>query len=86
MTKKKVQIQDTVDLMISDDYKDRFRAEYWQTKNRYDKLMRMINDFMVGKLGFDPDTPIEILIMQANYMADYLMVLESRAKIEKVRL
>lgn len=27
-------LKDTVELMTSSDYKDRFRAEYWQTKIR----------------------------------------------------
>ena len=27
-------INDTVQLMTSDDYRKRFIAEYWQTKNR----------------------------------------------------
>ena len=33
-----MELKDTVDLMISDDYKERFRAEYYQTKDRYNKL------------------------------------------------
>ena len=37
-----MQLKDTVELMLSDDYKDRFKAEYYQTKIRYDKLHKMI--------------------------------------------
>lgn len=32
----------TVTKMLSDDYKDRFVAEYYQTKIRYDKLRHLI--------------------------------------------
>ena len=30
-----MELIDTCKLMVSDDYKDRFRAEYYQTKIRY---------------------------------------------------
>lgn len=36
------ELKDTIELMESANYKDRFIAEYWQTKIRYDKLHRMI--------------------------------------------
>ena len=36
---------DTVELMNSVDYKDRFKAEYLQTKIRYDKLHKLIRKF-----------------------------------------
>lgn len=35
-------ITNTVDLMASSDYSDRFLAEYWQTKIRYEKLKTLI--------------------------------------------
>ena len=28
----------TVDMMLSDDYKERFKAEYYQLKERYERL------------------------------------------------
>ena len=36
------ELKDTVDLMNSSDYKERFQAEYLQTKNRYNKLHKML--------------------------------------------
>ena len=36
------ELKDTVDLMNSSDYKERFQAEYLQTKIRYDKLHKML--------------------------------------------
>lgn len=36
-----MELKDTVELMLSDDYRDRMKAEYWKTKIRYDKLDRM---------------------------------------------
>ena len=31
-----MQLKDTIELMTSDNWEDRFVAEYWQTKIRYD--------------------------------------------------
>ena len=33
-----MEFKDTVDMMLSDDYKERFKAEYYQTKERYERL------------------------------------------------
>ena len=49
---KIVDIKDTVDLMISPDYKERFRAEYYQLKLRYNKLKAMLKDWEDGALTF----------------------------------
>ncbi len=38
-----MQLSDTIDLMQSEDYKDRFKAEYLQTKIRYEKLKNLNN-------------------------------------------
>ena len=35
-------LKDTIKLMESEDYKERFKAEYYQTKIRYNKLHEMI--------------------------------------------
>ena len=36
-------LKQTTDLMLSQDYKERFIAEYWQTKIRYEKLKHFNN-------------------------------------------
>lgn len=84
--RKKIEIKDTIDLMISDDYKDRFVAEYWQLRRRYESLAKMIEKHYLGKLDFEPDCPIELLHRQADLMHSYLVCLETRAKIEKIKL
>ena len=35
-----MELKDTVELMNSKDYKERFKAEYLQAKIRYDKLVK----------------------------------------------
>lgn len=79
-------INDTVQLMTSDDYRKRFIAEYWQTKNRYDALHRMTIRYEAGTLDFKPTCSMELLKEQKMHMGQYLRVLEIRAEIEKINL
>lgn len=76
----------TINLMKSDDYKERFIAEYWQTKIRYRKLHRMLIKYEAGTLKFTPVTPFHILEDQANFMGQYLKRLEIRAELEGIKL
>ena len=83
-----MELKDTIELMTSDDYKDRFRAEYWQTKIRYDKLHKlhkMLVRYDAGTLSFEP-TNISLLREQAAAMWNYLYYLEIRAEVEKIEL
>lgn len=79
-----MKLEDTIKKMQSDDYKDRFIAEYWQTKIRYDKLHKMLIKQEAGTLNFSPTTPIALLEKQACHMGNYLKCLEIRAEIEKI--
>ena len=79
-------LKDTVDLMNSDDFKDRFKAEYYQTKIRYDKLHAMIIKYEAGTLSFIPNCSLELLKHQASMMGQYLYDLEVRAEIEHIEL
>lgn len=81
-----MELKDTITLMNSSDYKDRFKAEYQQTKIRYDKLHRMIVRYEAGTLDFEPTCSLELLKEQASYIGRYLYTLEVRAEIEKIGL
>lgn len=48
------ELKDTIELMNSSDYKDRFKAEYYQLKIRYTKLHAMLVKLEAGKLDFTP--------------------------------
>ena len=78
------ELKDTVVLMESDDYKDRFKAEYWQTKMRFDALRKTIVKLDAGTLNLNTD--IRLLREQLSAMESYLYVLEVRAEIEKIEL
>lgn len=77
---------DTVELMSSADYKDRFKAEYLQTKIRYMRLSQMLVKYDAGTLDFEPTCSIDLLKNQANAMSEYLHTLEVRAEVEKIKL
>ena len=79
-------LRDTVALMESSDYKDRFKGEYWQTKIRYEKLHKMVVKYEAKTLDFTPTTPLDILKKQLSYMGMYLYTLEIRAQLEGVEL
>ena len=90
-------LSDTVDLMNSADYKERFVAEYLQTKIRYERLkafntkieaaQRMRFSELDSKLE-EPvhDCPADLLVEQQQIMGKYLHLLELRAVIEGIIL
>lgn len=81
-----MELKDTIELMNSNDYKERFKAEYLQTKIRYEKLHKMVIKYEAGTLEFEPSCSLEILKEQKSYMGNYLRMLEIRAEIEKIEL
>lgn len=81
-----MELKDTIELMNSKDYKERFKAEYLQTKIRYDKLDAMIVKYEAGTLNFTPSCSLEILKEQKKYMGNYIRMLRIRAEIENIEL
>lgn len=80
------ELKETIEMMCSDDYKERFKAEYHQTKIRYDKLHRVVVKLEAGTLEFTPSCDIELLKKQKAAMGQYLYCLEVRAEIEGIEL
>ena len=83
---KVTELFDTIELMCSDDYKDRFKAEYYQLKIRYDKLMKMLSAWDKGELKFTPTCPRSMYDIQVKGMEIYLDLLTDRAEIEGIEL
>ena len=79
-----ITLKDTVEMMLSDDYKERFKAEYWQLKIRHDKLQNMVNNW--DKLNFTPTCSYGTYQYQLIAMEDYMAILKMRATLEKVEL
>lgn len=80
------ELMQTVAMMGSEDYKERFKAEYYQTKIRYDKLHAMCVKYEAGTLDFTPTCSLELLKEQKAVMGNYLRCLEVRAEIESIKL
>ena len=79
-----MELKDTVDLMLSPNYKDRFTAEYRQLCIRALKLEIFIDNYRNGRLSFKPTCSIELLEQQLDIMKSYIAVLEERARIENI--
>ena len=81
-----IELKDTVALMTSADYKERFQAEYYQLETRYLKLRAMCDKWDEDELDFEPTCPRGMYDKQLDAMYDYLIVLIDRAKLEGVKL
>ena len=95
-----MQMQETTQLMLSPNYKDRFKAEYVQTKIRHERLGALLvkieaanrtvfadvenGEIRVGKP--DHNCPEHLLRDQLHAMCEYLHILEIRAVIEGIDL
>ena len=69
-----------------ENYKERFFNEYKETKERYNKLHKIIVKYTANKLDFKLNCDIELLKEQAKHMGNYLFILEVRAEIEGIVL
>ena len=76
-----MELKDTIEMMTSSDYKERFKAEYYQLKLRYDKLALMITKWDEG-----PTYSYTLFSRQLYHMRMYMIDLETRAKIEGIDL
>lgn len=81
-----MELRDTVELMTSDDYEERFRAECWQTCIRWRELYKLLYNWDKGKLDFEPPCSRELLERQYRAMNEYLVALKERALIEHIDL
>ena len=80
------ELSQTIDMMTSHDYKERFRAEYAQVVIRYKKLKSMLEKWDAGNLNFNPTCPRSTYNIQIKAMTDYIAILEARAVMEHIIL
>lgn len=81
-----MELKDTIGFMTSPDYRERFKAEYYQLVTRYRKLGKMLNRWDRGELEFEPVCPRSTYNVQIKAMMDYIAVLEARAVMEGIDL
>ena len=70
-------LKSTIMYMISDNYKERFIAEYKQLTIRIDKLSKALAS---ANINFNSS------VVQLDYMEAYAGILRDRAKIEGIKL
>ena len=80
------ELPSTAILMNSADYKERFKAEYYQLKIRFFGLMNMCGKWDRDALTFEPTCPRSTYELQLKAMKDYLAILEMRAVMEGIEL
>lgn len=91
-----MELKDTIEMMKSTDYKERFKAEYQQTKIRYEKLKAFNTKIEAAdRTSYGSpvrvempkhDCPQDLLRQQQAAMGEYLHILEVRAVIEGIEL
>lgn len=81
-----MELKDTIQQMLSEDYRERFKAEYYQVKIRYDKLVDMLDRWDKGQLLISPTCPRELLWRQVTVMEDYMDLLIERSIAEGIDL
>lgn len=80
------ELRDTIEMMNSEDYKERFKAEYYQVVIRVNGLKNMLDKWDREELDFTPICPREIYNDQMEYMVNYMTVLADRAVMEGIEL
>lgn len=81
-----MKLSETVQMMDSLDYKERFQAEYLQLKIRIEGLSNMLEKYKNGTLNFKPSCSYGLLQSQLVFMKEYSKCLEKRAAIEEIEL
>ena len=81
-----MELKDTIHMMQSADYKERFKAELYQLDIRIGKLSNMLSAWAAGNLGFQPTCSYSLLEAQLNAMKIYAHLLRERAQIEGIEL
>lgn len=92
-----MELKDTIEMMSSEDYKERFKAEYHQTKIRREKLRTYITQIdayeavkLLPNVKKPPepkhDCPVSMLKQQLSAMDSYLHAMEMRAIVEGIEL
>ena len=81
-----MKLNDTVDMMNSDDFRERFKAEYYQLAIRTEGLRVMLEKYIKDELDFEPKCSYDLLFKQFIFMNDYKNCLEERAIVEGINL
>lgn len=79
-------LSETVNAMLSNDYKERFKAEYHQLAYRLRSLKKLLKGWDDENLAFTPTCPRSVYDLQIKAMSEYKAILEARAVMEGINL
>lgn len=79
-----MELSDTIEAMASADYKERFKAEYYQLDIRINKLRKIVDNY--DYLPFKPKCSRQLLNSQLVSMLTYKSYLLLRSKMEDIEL
>ena len=79
-------LSETIDLMVSENYDDRLKAEYEQLEIRIQGLAKMLVGYRDGTLPFIPKCSYDMLNGQLRAMQMYSDYLQDRAETEEIDL
>lgn len=80
-----MELKDTIHAMQSEDWKERLKAEYYQTRIRYDALDAAIIKHEAGELPELAES-IDVIKAQGSAMAEYLYCLKIRLALAGVEI
>lgn len=81
-----MELKETVELMNSINYEDRFKAEFAQLSIRIEGLETMILGYKADTLAFKPVSDVSVFEAQLAAMKAYAAILHLRAKEESIEL
>ena len=79
-------LKETTEMMVNPDYKERFKAEYYQLMLRFRGLQSMLINCENDTYSFEPSWSRSTYNIQIDAMASYLAILEARAVMEGIEL
>jgi hypothetical protein len=81
-----MELNETIEMMTSADYNERFKAEFYQLEIRICKLDNMLSKYKAGELPFEPNCSYDLLNGQLKAMRLYRSYLIERAGIENIEI
>lgn len=79
-------LEETVDLMLSSDADDQFKAEYYQLENRFITMSEMLLKWDLGRLDPTPPGDRFIYANVVGIMRNYLDALKAEANVRGIVL
>lgn len=81
-----MKLNESVEMINSENYQEGFKAEYYQLTNRICELQNMLAAWDNDKLTFEPTCPRSTYDLQLKAMMEYKALLEMRAVMENIHI